>query len=112
MKFCSALERQFPSALARWEGKTMRGSKGPWTMTVEYSSSLDSALLLEVSDVARRLWADQCQQCYFQKTKCNQLAQVMEMRGQWLQSSHAETARLFYGLDTAGCDADLACERL
>ena len=103
----TVLERQFPAALARWEEKTMQGSKGPWTMTVEYSSSLDSALLLEVSDVARRLWADQCQQYYFQKTKCDQLAQVMEMREQWLQSSHAETARLFYELGWTPLDVML-----
>lgn len=86
----TVLECQFPFVLARWEEKTMRGFKGPWTMTVEYSSSLDSALLLKVNDVARRLWADQCQQYYFQKTKCSQVAQVMEMREHWLQSSRVE----------------------
>lgn len=39
---------------------------------MEYSSSLDLALLLEVRDAARRLWAGQYPQYYFQKIRCDQ----------------------------------------
>ncbi len=61
-------------------------------MVVERSSVLDSALLLEVSAVARQIWQDQYPKYHFQKTRCSQLAQAMVMREYWRQRPHAGTA--------------------
>lgn len=72
------------------------------------SGFLDSALLLEVSAVARQVWTDQYPQYYFQETKCHQLVRAMVMRKYWLQKSHGETARLFYQLGWKPLDVMLA----
>lgn len=104
----SVMERGMPAVLARVEVVTSRGSGGTYQMVVERSSALDSALLLEVSAVARKIWQDQYPQYRFQKTKCSQLAQAMVMREYWLQKSHTETARLFYQLGWKPLDVMLA----
>lgn len=104
----SVIERSMPAVLARVEVLTSRGSGGTYQMVVERSSALDSALLLEVSAVARQIWQDQYPQYHFQKTKCSQLAQAMVMREYWLQKSHTETARLFYELGWKPLDVMLA----
>ena len=72
------------------------------------SGFLDSALLLEVSAVARQVWTDQYPQYCFQETKCHQLVRAMVMRKYWLQKSHGETARLFYQLGWKPLDVMLA----
>lgn len=72
------------------------------------SSFLDSALLLEVSAVARQVWKDQYPQYHFQETKCHQLVRAMVMRKYWLQKSHGETAQLFYQLGWKPLDVMLA----
>lgn len=104
----SVMERGMPAVLARVEVVTSRGSGGTYQMVVERSGALDSALLLEVSAVARKIWQDQYTQYRFQKTKCSQLAQAMVMREYWLQKSHTETARLFYQLGWKPLDVMLA----
>lgn len=104
----SVMERGMPAVLARVEVVTSRGSGGTYQMVVERSGALDSALLLEVSAVARKIWQDQYPQYRFQKTKCSQLAQAMVMREYWLQKSHTETARLFYQLGWKPLDVMLA----
>lgn len=104
----SVIERSMPAVLARVEVLTSRGSGGTYQMVVERSSALDSALLLEVSAVARQIWQDQYPQYHFQKTKCSQLAQAMVMREYWLQKSYTETARLFYELGWKPLDVMLA----
>lgn len=104
----SVMERNMPAVLARVEVLASRGSGGTYQMVVERSSALDSALLLEVSAVARKIWQDQYPQYRFQKTKCSQLARAMVMREHWLQKSHTETARLFYQLGWKPLDVMLA----
>lgn len=104
----SVMERYMPAVLARVEVLASRGSGGTYQMVVERSSALDSALLLEVSAVARKIWQDQYPQYRFQKTKCSQLAHAMVMREYWLQKSHTETARLFYQLGWKPLDVMLA----
>ena len=104
----SVMEREMPAKLARVEVKDMRGSGGPYQLVMEHSYSLSSALLLEVSTVARQIWMDQYPQYHFQKTRCDQLAQAMVMRECWLQKSHGETARLFYQLGWKPLDVMLA----
>lgn len=86
----------------------MRSSGGPYQLVMEHSYSLSSALLLEVSAVARQIWTDQYPQYRFQKTKCDQLAAAMVLRECWLQKSHEETARLFYQLGWKPLDVILA----
>ena len=76
----SVLERSMPPKLARVEVKDMRGSGGPYQLVMEHSYSLSSALLLEVSTVARKIWMDQYPQYRFQKTRCDHLAKAMVMR--------------------------------
>lgn len=104
----SVMERNMPAVLAHVEVLTSRGSGGAYQMVVERSSTLDSALLLEVSAVARQIWQDQYPKYHFQKTKCSQLAQAMVMREYWLQKSNAETAQLFYQLGWKPLDVMLA----
>lgn len=104
----SMMEREMPAKLAYVKEETSRGSGGTYQFAAEYSHSLDSALLLEVSAVARQVWADQYPEYRFQKTKCSQLAQAMVMRECWLQKSHGETARLFYQLGWRPLDVMLA----
>lgn len=104
----SVMERNMPAVLARVEVLTSRGSRGTYQMAVERSSALDSALLLEVSAVARQIWQDQYPKYHFQKTRCSQLAQAMVMREHWLQKSHTETAQLFYQLGWKPLDVMLA----
>lgn len=104
----SVLERKFPTTLTRVEDKTMRGSGGPWKMTMEYSFSLDSALLLEISAAAQKLWKEQYPNYHFQQTKSHHLAETMVMREHWLQKSHTETAHLFYQLGWKPLDVMLA----
>ena len=76
----SVMERSMPPKLARVEVKDMRGSGGPYQLVMEHSYSLRSALLLEVSAVARKIWTDQYPQYRFQKTRCDHLAKAMVMR--------------------------------
>lgn len=104
----SKIEASMPQKLSEVQENTMRGSGGPWKMTVERSFSLDSALLLEVSDVAWKLWQEQYPKYHFQKTKSHQLAEALVMRERWLNKTQAESVQVFYQLGWKPLDVMLA----
>lgn len=104
----SKIEASMSPKLSEVEVKTMQGMKGPWQMTIERSFTLDSALLLEVSHVAWRIWMEQYPKYHFQKTKSHQLAEALLLRERWLGKSQTESTQIFYQLGWKPLDVMLA----
>ena len=102
-------EQVMSKTLTRVEEHTCTNGRGyEWSETLEHTTSLaiESALFLEVSEQARRLWQEH--RYFYQKTRCDQLSQAMALREFWLGVSHTDSARVFYELGWSPLDVMLS----
>ena len=97
-------EQVMPDTLTKVEEKNL----GPQTKIYEYDRPLDSALFLEVSEKARKLWSAQLDLYHLQTTRCEQLAKALVTREKWLGASHTDSAGVFYSLGWKPLDMMLA----
>lgn len=88
------LERTLPKALVREVGAM--------------SSSVDSALLWEVSAPARQLWTGQWLEEHGQSDRCHLLSRALALRAEWLRVSHTDSAAQLYTLGWTPLDVMLA----
>ena len=88
--------------------EVLRRQEQVMSKTLEHTTSLaiESALFLEVSEQARRLWQEH--RYFYQKTRCDQLSQAMALREFWLGVSHTDSARVFYELGWSPLDVMLS----
>lgn len=102
-------EQVMSRTLTRVEEHTCTNGRGyEWNETLEHTTALaiESALFLEVSGRARRLWREH--RYFYQQTRCDQLSQAMALREFWLGASHTDSARVFYELGWTPLDVMLS----
>ncbi len=102
-------EQVMSKTLTRVEEHTCTNGRGyEWNETLEHTTALaiESALFLEVSEQARRLWQEH--RYFYRKTRCDQLSQAMALREFWLGASHTDSARVFYELGWPPLDVMLS----
>lgn len=80
----------------------------PAALAETWRRSLDSALFLEVSEKARKLWTGQPARCSRRMTQCEYLSKALALREKWLGISHTASARLLCDLGWKPLDVMLA----
>lgn len=95
-----------PEDVLRKQEKVMPAAMD--TDTITYRHSLDSALFLDVSEQARKLWAAQPALYQRRMTQCSHLSKALELRKIWLGKSHSDSAEVFYSLGWKPLDVMLA----